>query len=197
MCVCDCATTILKYVNNSNNNNKKYNNDNNNNNNNDNTNTNNSNTNNDDNNNNNNNDNDNDNNNNNNNNNNCNNNNNNNNNDNNNNNNSNNNNNNNNVVVVFQPPLCGSSWFLSVYWLCTFLWSHTSATDSGKTAFKENEWNVLLNDALHTFHLLVYTAEDILWLTTAKKATEGRKEMFYLTMHSTHFIYGYIASDIW
>ena len=22
------------------------------------------------------------------------------------------------------------------------------------------------------------------------------KEMFYLTMHSTHFIYGYIASDI-
>ena len=26
---------------------------------------------------------------------------------------------------------------------------------------------------------------------------EGRKEMFYLTMHSTHFVYGYIASDIW
>ena len=25
----------------------------------------------------------------------------------------------------------------------------------------------------------------------------GRKEMFYLTTHSTHFIYGYIASDIW
>ena len=23
----------------------------------------------------------------------------------------------------------------------------------------------------------------------------GRKEMFYLTTHSTHFIYGYIASD--
>ena len=22
-------------------------------------------------------------------------------------------------------------------------------------------------------------------------------EMFYLTMHSTHFIYGYMASDIW
>ena len=21
--------------------------------------------------------------------------------------------------------------------------------------------------------------------------------MFYLTMHSTHFIYGYMASDIW
>ena len=26
---------------------------------------------------------------------------------------------------------------------------------------------------------------------------EGRKEMFYLTMHSTHFIYGYMASHIW
>ena len=26
---------------------------------------------------------------------------------------------------------------------------------------------------------------------------EGRKEMFYLTMHSTHFLYGYMASDIW
>ena len=26
---------------------------------------------------------------------------------------------------------------------------------------------------------------------------EGRKEMFYLTTHSTHFIYCYMASDIW
>ena len=26
---------------------------------------------------------------------------------------------------------------------------------------------------------------------------EGRKEMFYLTTHSTHFTYGYMASDIW
>ena len=26
---------------------------------------------------------------------------------------------------------------------------------------------------------------------------DGRKEMFYLTMHSTHFIYGYMASDVW
>ena len=25
----------------------------------------------------------------------------------------------------------------------------------------------------------------------------GRKEMFYLTTHSTHFIYGYMASVIW
>ena len=26
---------------------------------------------------------------------------------------------------------------------------------------------------------------------------EGRKEMLYLTTHSTHFIYSYMASDIW
>ena len=26
---------------------------------------------------------------------------------------------------------------------------------------------------------------------------EGRKEMFYLTTHSTYFIYGNMASDIW
>ena len=29
------------------------------------------------------------------------------------------------------------------------------------------------------------------------KEKEGRKEMFYLTTHSTHFIYGYMASDLW
>ena len=28
-------------------------------------------------------------------------------------------------------------------------------------------------------------------------SVKGRKEMFYLTMHSTHFIYGYMASVIW
>ena len=30
-----------------------------------------------------------------------------------------------------------------------------------------------------------------------KLKQEGRKEMFYLTTHSTHFIYGYMATDIW
>ena len=36
---------------------------------------------------------------------------------------------------------------------------------------------------------------NIIKLITAMK--EGRKEMFYLTTHLTHFIYGYMASDIW
>ena len=36
------------------------------------------------------------------------------------------------------------------------------------------------------------------WLLFAIVALyEGRKEMFYLMMHSTHFIYSYMASDIW
>ena len=26
---------------------------------------------------------------------------------------------------------------------------------------------------------------------------EGKKELFYLTTHSTHFIYDYMASDTW
>ena len=31
----------------------------------------------------------------------------------------------------------------------------------------------------------------------SKLKKERKKEMFYLTTHSTHFIYGYMASDIW
>ena len=33
--------------------------------------------------------------------------------------------------------------------------------------------------------------------TDINREIEGMKEMFYLTTHSTHFIYGYLASDIW
>ena len=35
-----------------------------------------------------------------------------------------------------------------------------------------------------------------LWLIAVRKR-EREREMFYLTTHSTHFIYGYMASDIW
>ena len=38
----------------------------------------------------------------------------------------------------------------------------------------------------------------LLFLINSKGYFIGRrKEMFYLTMHSTHFIYGYMVSDIW
>ena len=33
-------------------------------------------------------------------------------------------------------------------------------------------------------------------LITGVKRRRKKKEMFYLTMHSTHFIYGYMASDM-
>ena len=35
------------------------------------------------------------------------------------------------------------------------------------------------------------------WLPIPDNFIQGRKEMFYLTTHSTHFIYSYMASDIW
>ena len=34
-------------------------------------------------------------------------------------------------------------------------------------------------------------------LLPGKTSTGRKREMFYLTTHSTHFIYGYMASDIW
>ena len=50
------------------------------------------------------------------------------------------------------------------------------------------------------YHGLCYTSCGWLAWTIDERLTdeqEGRKEMFYLTMLSTHFIYGYMASDIW
>ena len=46
---------------------------------------------------------------------------------------------------------------------------------------------------IRTQHFLPLS-ESPMAMTSGK---EGRKEMFYLTTHSTHFIYGYMASDIW
>ena len=60
-----------------------------------------------------------------------------------------------------------------------------------------NEGNVLFNDALNTFYLRLYGRKEMFYLTTHSTHfiygyMEGRKEMFYLTTHSTHFIYGYM-----
>ena len=35
------------------------------------------------------------------------------------------------------------------------------------------------------------------WSGTTGTKVKGRKEMFHLMTHSTHFIYGYMATDIW
>ena len=49
---------------------------------------------------------------------------------------------------------------------------------------------------------LIESRKEMFYLTTHSTHfiygyMEGRREMFYLTTHSTHFIYGYMASDIW
>ena len=53
---------------------------------------------------------------------------------------------------------------------------------------KGKEGNVLFNDTLNTFYL---------WLCGIGHMVKERKEMCYLMTHSTHFIYGYVALDIW
>ena len=47
----------------------------------------------------------------------------------------------------------------------------------------------------NTYHGLSYTSRGA--LAGTRNSLDGRKEMFYLMTHSTHFIYGYMASDIW
>ena len=59
----------------------------------------------------------------------------------------------------------------------------------------KKEGNVLFNDALNTFYLRLYGVRHM--VEDHSDSVRGRKEMFYLTTHSTHFIYGYMASDIW
>ena len=52
------------------------------------------------------------------------------------------------------------------------------------------------NDTLNTFYLHLYGIRHMV-KDHSDSENEGRKEMFYLTMHSTHFTYGYMVSDIW
>ena len=58
---------------------------------------------------------------------------------------------------------------------------------------KRKEGNVLFNDTLNTFYLRLYGVRHV-----EKDHTDserGRKEMFYLMTHSTHFIYGYMERE--
>ena len=59
---------------------------------------------------------------------------------------------------------------------------------------RKRERNVLFNDALNTFYLWLYGVRH---MVKDHSDSEREREMFYLTTHSTHFIYGYMASDIW
>ena len=55
------------------------------------------------------------------------------------------------------------------------------------------EGNVLFNDALNTFYLRLYGVRH---MVKDHSDSEREREMFYLTTHSTHFIYGYMASHM-
>ena len=57
------------------------------------------------------------------------------------------------------------------------------------------EGNVLFNDALNTFYLRLYGVRHM--VKDHSDSEREREKIFYLTTHSTHFIYGYMASDIW
>ena len=61
------------------------------------------------------------------------------------------------------------------------------------------ERNVLFNDTLNTFYLRLYGVRHMVkdHSDSEKGEREREREIFYLTMHSMHFIYGYMASDIW
>ena len=64
------------------------------------------------------------------------------------------------------------------------------------------EENILFNNTLNTFYIVMWHQTYDKGSLRERKPTaatiwEGRKKMFYLTTHSTHFIYGYMASDIW
>ena len=57
---------------------------------------------------------------------------------------------------------------------------------------KIQEGNVLVNNTLNTFYLQLYGVRH----NYGKGPVIQMKQMFYLMTHSTHFIYGYMASDI-
>ena len=57
--------------------------------------------------------------------------------------------------------------------------------------------NQIIRDLLFIYLCLCYRCIQHILLMVIPGRKEGRKEMFYLTTHSTHFIYCYMASNIW
>ena len=79
-------------------------------------------------------------------------------------------------------------------------WLYASSGVFSNNAFKifhgrhevaSPKYNPYVNHMMH-FHFV-----NILYIFHLFGWKERRKEMFYLTTHSTHFIYGYMASGIW
>ena len=75
------------------------------------------------------------------------------------------------------------------------LYLKTHSTHFILRLYGRKEGNVLFNNALNTFHLRSYGVRHM--VKDHSDSENWKLEMFYLTMHSTHFIYSYMASDIW
>ena len=95
------------------------------------------------------------------------------------------------VYIIYVKILVyGSDMRAQILHCQTGFWGNKCLKNNNHKTFKkqlnqrERERNVFFNDALNTFYLQLY-------------GREREREMFYLTTHSTHFIYGYMASDIW
>ena len=92
--------------------------------------------------------------------------------------------------------------FLFFSWsnLFTVIWHAMINVSRSQDLFifsnRKKESSVLFNDALDTIYLRLYGVGHIPKRLVFLRQ-QGRKEVFYLTMHSTHFIYSYMASDIW
>ena len=61
-------------------------------------------------------------------------------------------------------------------------------------------WHLSARVSLHIRSFILQWQQTQVWPFKSmiyRHMIEGRKEIFYLTMHSTHFIYGYMVSDIY
>ena len=54
----------------------------------------------------------------------------------------------------------------------------------------------LIFNVFRKFRIFIY-CDFTVTLYMLRIQLRKRKEMFYLTTHSTHYIYGYMESDIW
>ena len=54
------------------------------------------------------------------------------------------------------------------------------------------------NGLMCTLSVILFDTQQVMYYFAAVLLlTERERDIFYLTTHSTHFIYGYMASDIW
>ena len=66
---------------------------------------------------------------------------------------------------------------------------------NSKTTFMTRKIGRFIPSRTHLGHPGSQSSSKELFVTNPTGT--GRKEMFYITTHSTHYIYGYMASDIW